>query len=219
MSVKSRVSRLKRLIKIDVFEFIKYNFFCRKVKRDSGCYLIPYRGAVIEMQNGSVLELHANLAVNAEKLRGSKAEAYLLLREGARLTIDGDVLLTHHSVIEVHRHAKMSLGRYYINIGAVLIAGHEMRIGDGVLISRNVYIYDADHHRLYDSEGKQTNPPCPLSVGNHVWIGIKATLLRGTRVEDGAVIAAGSVVMGKVKGGTMAMGYPARSYSEVRWEE
>lgn len=211
--------KLKRLTKINVFQFIKYNFFCGKVKRDRGCYLIPYRGAVIELQKGSMLELHANLAVNAEKMRGSKAEAYLLLREGARLTVDGDVRLTYHSVIEVHKHARMSLGRCYINIGAVLIAGYEMRIGDGVLISRNVYIYDSDHHRLYDSNGKQTNPPCALSVGSHVWIGIKATLLRGTKVEDGAVIAAGSVVMGKVKGGTMAMGYPARSYSEVKWEE
>ena len=52
-----------------------------------------------------------------------------------------------------------------------------------------------------------------------MWIGVNATVLRGAIIENGAVVAAGSVVGGKIKAGTMCSGNPARSYSEILWKE
>ena len=91
-------------------------------------------------------------------------------------------------------------------------------MGEGILISREVFIYDADHHPIINSSGEQLNPPRPVVIGNHVWIGLKCTLLRGSKIGDGAMIAANSLVGGKIKAGTMASGNPARSYSEILWK-
>ena len=91
-------------------------------------------------------------------------------------------------------------------------------MGEGILISREVFIYDADHHPIINASGEQLNLPRPVVIGNHVWIGLKCTLLRGSKIGDGAVIAANSLVGGKIKAGTMASGNPARSYSEIIWK-
>ena len=93
-----------------------------------------------------------------------------------------------------------------------------MKLGNGLLISRNVTIFDSDFHTILDKDGNQINTIKNIEIGDHVWVGVNATLLRGTKIGKGAVIAAGAVVGGKIKEGTMAAGNPARSYSEIQWE-
>ena len=100
----------------------------------------------------------------------------------------------------------------------MILAAESIHIGHGCLISRMVFIYDADHHDIVNEDGKVINPPRPVIVGDHVWIGLQSLLLRGSKIGDGAVIAANSLVGGKIKAGTMASGNPARSYSEMHWK-
>ena len=80
-------------------------------------------------------------------------------------------------------------------------------------------IFDSDFHKILNKEGEQINTPRNVEIGDHVWIGVNATVLRGAIIEYGAVVAAGSVVGGKIKAGTMCSGNPARSYSEILWKE
>lgn len=206
------------ITKLSITKFIYYNFFCKKVVRDKGCYLIPFRGTVINMQKGAKIVLHENYSVCVDRMSGSKQQAYLLMREKATFIINGKVNHAYGATIEIHKGAEISIGKTFINSGAVIISGKKISIGEEVLVSRNVMIYDADHHKIVDENGNETNPAKPTIIGNHVWIGIGSKVLRGSKIEDGAVIAAGSVVMGKIKAGTTGMGYPARSFSSVLWE-
>ena len=50
----------------------------------------------------------------------------------------------------------------------------------------------------------------PIVVGSDVWIGYRATILSGTRVGNGAVIGAGSVVTGEIPAYAIAAGNPCR---------
>ena len=43
----------------------------------------------------------------------------------------------------------------------------------------------------------------PVVIGNNVWIGANAIILRGTTIGDNSVIAAGSVVKGNVPSNTL----------------
>ncbi len=215
MSIKGKVNKLRRL---NIIKFIHYNYLSKHVKRDKDCYLFPYRGSVIDLREGSVLELHANYYLSEFKLKGSKQEAILHLRENANMIVNGDIRQIYGSTIEVHKDAKLTIGWSVINVGAVIISGKEINIGQEVLISRNVLIYDADHHKIVDCEGNQKNEARTTNIGDHVWIGLRATVLRGSTIGDGAMIAAGSVVGGKIKPHTMASGDPARSYAEIIWE-
>lgn len=213
------MKKIRLLFGISIFQFIYLNFISRKVERKGKGYLIPYRHAVIEMNKKSRIILHdANFSVNYFKPRASRAEAYVRLAEGAILEILGSVQLCYGATIEVKKDAKITIGQAYINSGAVILAAQSISIGKEVLISRNVMIYDSDHHPIIDENDHQLNPPKPVVVEDHVWIGLRCILLRGSRIGEGAMIAAGSVVGGKIKAGTMASGNPARSYSEIRWK-
>lgn len=210
---------VRKMLQLSIIKYIKYNYFSPNIVRDKKAYIFPYRGAKIYMDKTARLILHANLHLNYEKVPGSREECFVLLRQNSQLTIHGVTYLCTKAAIQLQNGAEMDIGRSYINHEAVLLAGSSMRIGDGILISRGVYIYDSDHHKILDEDGNRTNTGESVVIGNHVWIGLRATILRGSRIGDGAVVSAGSVVMGKVKAGTCAIGFPARSFSSVQWEE
>jgi acetyltransferase-like isoleucine patch superfamily enzyme len=52
-----------------------------------------------------------------------------------------------------------------------------------------------------------------VSIGNAVWIGANVTILPGSTIGDGAILAAGSVVRGAVGEGEIYSGNPARCVS------
>ena len=84
----------------------------------------------------------------------------------------------------------------------------EIRIGDNCLIGPDVGIYTAGHRlepegRVLDVYGS------PITIGNDVWIGGHSTILSGVTIGDGAVIAAGSVVINDVAPRTLVAGNPA----------
>ena len=53
------------------------------------------------------------------------------------------------------------------------------------------------------------NVPPPV-IGDDVWIGVNVVILRGVRIGDGAVIAAGAVVAKDVPENEIWGGVPAR---------
>jgi acetyltransferase-like isoleucine patch superfamily enzyme len=84
--------------------------------------------------------------------------------------------------------------------------GAEVTIGAGTLISWDVVIMDRDYHAL-DADAEVCRP---VRIGERVWIGCRATVLKGVTIGDGAVVAAGSVVTRDVPAGALVAGNPAR---------
>ncbi|MBE7025923.1 MAG: acyltransferase [Ruminococcaceae bacterium] len=113
--------------------------------------------------------------------------------------------------------AKIRIGsRTYIGDRTEIHAGQSVTIGDGCDISWDCCIMDRDYHKL----GSEKEIFAPVTIGNHVWIGCKSTILKGVTVGDGAVIAAGSVVTRDVPPRTLVGGNPARVLKEeVEWKE
>jgi acetyltransferase-like isoleucine patch superfamily enzyme len=59
----------------------------------------------------------------------------------------------------------------------------------------------------------------PIHIGNHVWIGMNVTILKGVQIGDGAIIAAGAVVTRNIPARCLAGGVPARVLKEnITWE-
>jgi acetyltransferase-like isoleucine patch superfamily enzyme len=212
--------KISLLLHLDVIKFVRYNFFSKKVVRHGKGYLLPYKNAVIDLGRNSKIDIYdGHLWVNNNKPKGSHAEAYLKILGNGHLIVRNTTNLNYNATIEIHNGAEVDIGSAYINTGAVILAAKSIKIGEDCLISRHVFIYDSDHHRILNENGEQANSAREVVIGNHVWIGLKCTVLRGADIGEGCMIAAGSVVGGRIRPGLMAQGNPARGYSEVTWEK
>ena len=211
------MGKLQRLLSLSVPQFIYYNFLCRRVKRDKGKYIIPNRYTRIELHKTGKIILHGNLYLNTNKYPHSRAECYLRLRDGAGLTVNGPVSLMYNGTIEVHKNAALHIGSCTVQTGAVIICAYKMTIGNGCLFSRMCCVSDSDHHRVMNREGESTNYPRKTVIGDNVWIGLKATVMKGAKIKSGSAVGANAVVGGKVREHSFLMNEPARVFSEIYW--
>lgn len=76
-----------------------------------------------------------------------------------------------------------------------VICNKKIKIGDNSLISWDCLILDTDFHKIYKN-GEIINEDKQIEIGNHVWIGAKSTILKGTKIPNGSVIGAGSLCSG-----------------------
>ena len=102
--------------------------------------------------------------------------------------------------------------------GAHIVAHQSVEIGDDVLAASKVFISDTDHgnYRGAAQDGPDTAPnarplvSAPVKIGSRVWIGENAVILAGSRIGDGCIVGANSVVRGDFPAGCMLAGAPAR---------
>ena len=94
-----------------------------------------------------------------------------------------------------------------INFGAAISARQSVRIGNHVRIGPYCVIMDSDYHSV--REGEETLVQ-PIVIEDDVWLAGRVSVLRGSRIGQGAVITAGSVVTGEIPPRVVAGGVPAR---------
>lgn len=90
-----------------------------------------------------------------------------------------------------------------------------IEIGCNTMIAARVGIFDNDHSHAntQTSMRQQGYIASAISIGEDVWIGYGATILRGVTIGNGAIIAAGSVVTKDVPPLAIVGGVPAREVS------
>ena len=81
----------------------------------------------------------------------------------------------------------------------------------------DVYITDSNH-QFGDGLSPAELPMDrgTVVIGNRCWIGAKAVILKGVRLGDGCVVAAGAVVTRSVDPGQVVAGVPARPLTSAR---
>lgn len=143
----------------------------------------------------------------------------ITLADNAQLTLHGDVILYEGVGVRITEGAKLSIGDHtYINRSASIDCTQEITIGDYCAISDNVQILDSDFHPI-TYNGKTSTMSKPIHIGNHVWIGRSAIILKGVTIGDGAIVAAGSIVTRDVPARCLVAGNPAKVIREnVDWE-
>jgi acetyltransferase-like isoleucine patch superfamily enzyme len=98
-------------------------------------------------------------------------------------------------------------------------AAAELRIGRHCLVASFVTITDNDHSRgVLPSAAILDQPQSvePTTIGESVWIGTGAVILKGVTVGDGATVGANAVVTHDVAPGATVAGVPARPIQNRR---
>ena len=132
------------------------------------------------------------------------------VRPGAELHVGGRVAL-QRGIRVVVDGGRMSIGdgTNVNGLGTRLLCAEAVTIGAGCTLSWEVQVLDNDFHTL-TRDGAQRPMTAPVVIGDRVWIGTRAVVLKGSTVGDGAVVAAGAVVTGDVPAGAVVAGVPAR---------
>ena len=97
--------------------------------------------------------------------------------------------------------------------GCTICASESVTVGSRCLLGADVFIADTDFHpvapdgRRWRRDGVAT---APISIGDNVFLGARAMILKGVSIGDDAVVGAGSVVVDDVPAGAVVAGVPAR---------
>lgn len=153
-----------------------------------------------------------------------RRSAFMLPRrvQGARhVTIGSDVIVQPHAWfaaverwgdaiysprIRIQDHVR--IGRH-----SMITAIEEVEIGEGCLLSEQVFI--SDHvHGTAPGPVPPTRQPLhkrgPVRIGRHCFIGIRACIMGGVTLGDHCVVGANSVVTRSFPAGSIVAGVPAR---------
>lgn len=116
----------------------------------------------------------------------------------------GVILMTYGGKIKIGNSCS-------INPYTVLYGHGNLTIGDNVLIAGHVLIIPANH-RFSDISvpiNQQGENKKGIVIKDNVWIGAGCKILDGVIIEEGSIIAAGSVVTKNVKSNSIVGGVPA----------
>lgn len=198
---------------------LSVNFFRRNTLRRSkrgGILPTPY--TVLDIHKTAKINLSGAILLGYKRVRGSRTETSLLLEQNSRLNVNKDLITVYYGTdIQVFRNAELNFkGQVILNKNVQIICMERIDIGEGCMISRDVVIRDNDGgHQILTEGYKKT---APVSIGDHVWIGQGAMIMKGVTIGDGAIIGAGAWVITNVKPHAVVMGDPARMVQKnVEW--
>lgn len=92
---------------------------------------------------------------------------------------------------------EITLGEHtYIYEGTELsaIEGTRLLLGKDCLLSAGIMLRTGDSHGIWNGDGTRANPSGDITVGDHVWIGRDAKVLKAARIPSGCVVGTGAVV-------------------------
>jgi len=157
----------------------------------NGNKIFKHRSAQIEQRNGRIL-------FGAFQHPFKLPRGFIRLEANAKLIVTGDVFIGDGTWIEIGPGATLEIGgNTAININTRIAVKESIRIGKDCAISGEVGIFDTDMHFILVGKSK-LSATAPIEIGDHVWIGDHSAILKGTRIESGAVIGATALVQGRV---------------------
>lgn len=109
----------------------------------------------------------------------------------------------------------------FVSVYVLCMENKDITIGRRCMFSRGIEIRTSDAHALIDKKsGMRLNPAAPVVVGDHVWVGMRAILNKGTAIADDSVVGAQSFVNSAFDEGNIVIaGTPAKIIRRgVTWD-
>ena len=194
------MDKLIRVIK----KMVKYNFiylFYSYLKRNTFQVL-----KIIQIEKTFACYIHPTVIFTYDNL--------------SQINISKNVHIAAYNVIHVinykdENNTFLEIGEntYIGEFNNIRAAGGKIRIGKKCLISQHVNIIVSNHtaeKNKFISEQPWSKENNFIDIGDDVWIGCNSTILPGVRINDGAIIAAGSVVTKNVPEYAIVAGIPAQ---------
>lgn len=187
----------------------------RYATRVSGGKLLIRGGSHLALSKSASIEVGDSLSFGSCYRCRSGRTSILTLGKGSRIVVKSSFDFYYGADVQLFDGAELKLGDSFINSDCKVRCHKSITIGDGCAISHDFTVMDSNAHKLDGSRGT-----APVTIGDHVWIGTRVTVLPGVNIGDGAVVAAGALVTKDVPAGALVGGVPAKVIHEhVEWEK
>ena len=150
-------------------------------------------------------------------LRNCKTGSLCTTRGIPRIDANGEIILGNRVKIWSHIHktqlsaggkGKLIIGdNTFINVGTIISAHFQIKIGKNVQIAPGVIMMDSDFHGVEDRDAEVI--PTPITIADNVWLATRVLVLKGVTIGEGSTIAAGAVVTKDIPPYSLAAGIPA----------
>jgi len=108
----------------------------------------------------------------------------------AEFQTGNNVIFSYNTIIVCHKR---------------IVIGNYVQIGEFTSIRDTTHVYNVDYPMMKASDYSEE-----IHIGNNVWIGRGCLICEGSIIEDGVVVAANSVVKGRLMSDCIYGGSPAK---------
>ena len=118
----------------------------------------------------------------------------------------------------IRPNSKIKIGNNVGMSGVSISCLNQINIGNNTLLGSGCVITDNDAHGIHPDLRNSPDhiSTSPVVVGENVFIGARAIVLKGVSIGNGAVIGAGAVVTRDVEAMSIVAGNPAKKVGDVR---
>jgi acetyltransferase-like isoleucine patch superfamily enzyme len=167
------------------------------------------RNSVVSIEKGSIFQSSSIILLNNCQVNIKRTDEYGIRKLSA----------------ELYNNCKLRIGNNFLCVSLRISANDEENsnvfIGNNCMFASNVIIRPSDGHSIYDiNTGELLNKGENIVIGNHVWIGLNAIFLKGSKVADNSIIGANSLINKKFQEENVIIaGSPAKIIKRgVNWD-
>lgn len=186
------------------------------------CYLIYKTGKAYLRKNE--LKYLRSVADIDESVLITKTGKISNSRDKSCIKIGNKTVLSGHLVTFKHG-GEITIGEWcLVGEGSRVWSAKKITIGDRVLIAHNVNIHDQNSHPLDSAERHKDQMHIlekgfqedinlnekEINIGDDVWVGYNATIMKGVTIGKGAIIGACTVITSDIPEYAVVVGNPAR---------
>lgn len=175
-----------------------------------------------------------NSKIKIGKDFAARKGAAITVESGCEVMIGNSVYLDEDTIVEVHAEGRLEIGDYFrclkdsviscngeIIIGNYVTTGKRffcangipcaIKIGNDCMFSHDISIIGGAHS-IFDIGAREniSRRHQNITIGNHVWLGLKSVVLHNAEIGDGCIVGASSVVKLKTEGNCVIAGNPAK---------
>lgn len=155
---------------------------------------VHYRTKLAHIERGSVKLGTVRRGIVQIGFHGTKgippvvdSACYLELRKGAQVFLEGSARFAIGTSIRVG--GKLNIGDdFSCNVNCLISCNNEITFGKECLIGWNVNVRDSDNHTIVIDGKPRENDFAPVHIGDHVWIGSYADILKGGAVSSNSIV-------------------------------
>ena len=181
----------------------KLKYKLERAKQLNNFVLIKQNGEKIKNPNirGLKLEFYGKNSTVEIHEPTSFENCVIGLSDNNYVSIEGSVYGIYNLKTEtpLRKGSKLVIGKNLSCVGCRLYMNDEpdikVVIGDDCMFSTDITIRPSDGHAIVSKDGKYLNKAEDIVIGNHVWLGMGAKVLKGARIPDNSVVALSSVFL------------------------